>query len=53
MTAGKCVAVTEKRPTLQLDTETESFLLPLERPESLRLLIDAVREAAAEGSREE
>ena len=41
VTAGKCVSVTEKRPTLLLKTETASFPLPLEKRESLELLLAA------------
>ena len=43
VTAGKCVAVTEKRPTLLLKTAAESFPLPLEKRESLQLLLTAIR----------
>ena len=47
VTAGKCVAVTERRPTLLLKTDGEEFTLPLEKPESLQRLLDAVRAAKA------
>ena len=43
ISAGKCVAVEERRPVLQLNTAVESFKLSLERPESLKRLLDAVQ----------
>lgn len=43
VTAGKCVAVTEKRPTLLLKTAEGSFPLPLEKRQSLQLLLSAIR----------
>ena len=43
VTAGKCVAVTEKRPTLLVETEAGSFHFPLERQESLQLILAAIR----------
>ena len=47
VTAGKCVAVTERRPTLLLEADGQEFTLPLEKPESLRRLLDAVGAAKA------
>ena len=44
VTAGKCVAVTEKRPSLHLDTAGGSFDLPLEKAESLQTVLNAIRE---------
>ena len=45
VTAGKCVAVTEKRPSLLLHTGEESFQLNLEKGQSLDALLAAVRDA--------
>lgn len=45
VTAGKCVAVTERRPTLWLKTEGGTVTLDLERPASLPLLLEAIRKA--------
>ena len=42
VTAGKCVAVTEKRPSLLLRTPRGEFLLPLEKTESLQTLLAAL-----------
>ena len=42
VTAGKCVAVTERRPVLLLHTASEDFTLPLEKAESLRTLLAAL-----------
>ena len=43
VTAGKCVAVTEKRPSLRLETTAGDFTFPLEKPESLQKLLVAFR----------
>lgn len=43
VTAGKCVAVTEKRPSLRLETTAGDFTFPLEKPESLQKLLAAFR----------
>ena len=43
ITAGKCVAVTEKRPTLALKTAAGEFSVPLEKQESLRKILAAIR----------
>ena len=43
VTAGKCVAVTERRPTLLLKTESQTFTLNLERPASLKPFLDALQ----------
>ncbi len=43
VTAGKCVAVREKRPTLSVKTQAGSFHFPLERQESLTLLLNAIQ----------
>ena len=43
VSAGKCVAVTEKRPTLSVKTQAGSFRFPLERQESLTLLLKVIR----------
>ena len=42
VTAGKCVAVTEKRPGLLLHAGGETFALPLEQRASLEKLLAAV-----------
>ena len=46
VTAGKCVAVTEKRPSLHLDTAGGSFDFPLEKAASLQAVLDAIRKEA-------
>lgn len=46
VTAGKCVAVTEKRPSLRLETTGGDFTFPLEKTESLQKLLDAIRAGA-------
>ena len=43
VTAGKCVAVTEKRPSLRLETTAGEFTFPMEKPESLQKLLGAIR----------
>ncbi len=43
LTAGKCVAVTERRPTLSVKTEGGDFMLPLEKAESLKKLLALIR----------
>ncbi|MBQ6464931.1 MAG: hypothetical protein IJJ43_01510 [Oscillospiraceae bacterium] len=43
VTAGKCVAVTEKRPSLRLETTGGDFTFPLEKAESLEKLLAAIR----------
>ena len=43
VTAGKCVAVTERRPSLRLETTDGEFTFPLEKPESLQKLLAAFR----------
>ena len=43
VTAGKCVAVTEKRPSLRLETAGGEFTFPLEKAESLKKLLDTIR----------
>lgn len=43
VTAGKCVAVTERRPALRLLTREGTLQFPLEKGESLRKLLDAIR----------
>ncbi len=41
--AGHCVAVREKRPELDLETEGGKIHLQLEKPESMRAILDALR----------
>ena len=48
ITAGKCVAVTEKRPSLLLKTAGETFTVNLEKTESRDLILAAVRKAKQE-----
>lgn len=43
VTAGKCVAVTEKRPVLSVKTTAGEFNFPLEKTESLQRLLTAIR----------
>ena len=43
ITAGKCVAVTEKRPTLLLKTTAGEFSFPMEKPESLRRMLETIK----------
>ena len=43
VTAGKCVAVTERRPTLLIRTESGEWTLQLEKDESLQKLLAAIR----------
>jgi len=45
VTAGHCVSVTEKRPRLDLTTEEGVIEIDLERPESMRKLLEAIRAA--------
>ncbi len=45
VTAGKCVAVTEKRPTLLLKTESAEFPIPLEKAQSLQKLLAVIRKS--------
>ena len=48
VTAGKCVAVTEKRPSLLLKTGAETVQVNLEKTESRDLILAAVRKAKQE-----
>ncbi len=43
VTAGHCVTVRERRPSLQLKTVAGDFSYPLDKAESLRKLLAAIR----------
>ena len=45
VSAGKCVSVTERRPTLAVTTDTGEFKLNLERVENMQKLLDAIHAA--------
>ena len=47
VTAGKCVAVTERRPSLRLETTGGEFTFPLEKPESLQTILELVKKEGA------
>ena len=47
VTAGKCVAVTEKRPSLRLETTDGDFTFPLEKAESLQTILDMIQKEGA------
>lgn len=40
--SGKCVTVTEVRPSVQLKTEAGSFILNFEKRESVELILKAI-----------
>ena len=43
VTAGHCVTVTERKPAVDLVTDTSSFTLNLDKPESIQKILDAIR----------
>lgn len=47
ISAGHCVPVREKRPEIDLVIETGTVHLSLEKPESLRKLLDAINAATS------
>ena len=47
VTAGKCVAVTEKRPSLRRETTDGDFTFPLEKSESLQTILDMIQKEGA------
>ena len=43
ITAGHCVTVTERKPAVELATETGSFTLNLEKNESVQKILSVIR----------
>lgn len=47
VTAGKCVAVTERRPSLRLETTDGDFTFPLEKPDSVQTILGMINREGA------